>query len=119
MIRFWMEGGFWMFPVLLFGLVSLTAAVLQLALARRAALGGLVVGALALTLALGLLGSFAGWTNAFAAVAMVDPDQKGAILAVGFAEGLTPTILALVLSLIVTPLAGVALTVRANLAARR
>jgi hypothetical protein len=112
---FWAAGGLWMYVVLLLSLLGLGAGVAQLILARVVDLRGVVIGAAALPLCAGLLGTLAGWIRGFGAVAMVAPEDKGTLMAVALAEGLCPTILACGFGVLIALLAGVALTLRANL----
>jgi hypothetical protein len=117
MARWWMEGGVWMWVVLMLALVALpvAAGAGMLALVGRfrggaALTGGRVVAVLALGLALtpGCAG-VAGWLHGRSIVDSVlplaDPDQREILREVGYAEARRPLELA---GLTAVPLFGLA-----------
>ncbi|MDY0063027.1 MAG: hypothetical protein RBU45_24690 [Myxococcota bacterium] len=89
--EFFLQGGFAMYLVTLFGVGGLLLALVQLLVARRLNLGGSAVAMVALTLVAGGAGTCFGWTRVFAALAMADPEQKLLLAAAGFSEGLVPS----------------------------
>lgn len=105
---FWNEGGLWMFPVLLVGLVAVVSAAFSVAARNH----GLALAALLSSqLPLGLGAAGWAWNRRVVdqALAMVNPEDLATLMAAGYAEALRPLQLGGALWALSTPLALVAL----------
>lgn len=102
---FFSEGGFGMYPTLVFGFLLMASAVLSLRQPERRWLT-FVLGAL--TVASGVLGTSMGLINTMKYVAKTTPDERLAILAQGTAESLNNLVLAMILLVLALLVSGVA-----------
>ncbi len=112
------EAGISGLVVVAFAAFGLFLAVVQLALAKVVELGPVVIASVPITLLAGALGALRELSRAFSALAMVEPDLKLRLAAVGTAEALAPLVIALVAGLVQLFFVSVALTVRANVSRR-
>ncbi len=113
--RFYLEGGFFMHPIMLFGLAGLATPVMQVILARRVNLSGILVGGPTVTLLFGLMGTGMGLIKTLDAVVAADADMKTMLMVMGAAVSLNAVVLALFFVTLHALLGGIALTLRANL----
>jgi len=84
-----MEGGFWMYPILLLGLVAVALAALQLVLGNRVFQLAAVVVALAPAV-LGVLGWMHGRSSVDNVLGMVTPEDRPRLQAQGYKEAQRP-----------------------------
>lgn len=102
---FFEEGGFGMYPTLVFGFLLMASAVLSLRQAERRWLTSVLA---ALTVASGVLGTSMGLINTMKYVAKTTPEERLAILAQGTAESLNNLVLAMILVVLALLVSGVA-----------
>ncbi len=96
-VRFFKEGGWWMYLVLLAGLTAVVGGLVHAISARRATLG-LALAPLALVLVIGGIGTFADRAEVDSALALVSPKQKDKIRVEGYKEASRPIQLAVALA---------------------
>ncbi len=113
---FFEEGGFGMYPTLIFGFVLMASAVLSIRHPERKWLT-FVMGAL--TSASGVLGTSMGLINTMKAVAKTPADQQLVIFSVGTAESLNNLVLAMILLILSLLVAAVAAFLHAKTAAAK
>ena len=93
MREFFLEGGFWMYPIALLGLVGVVLGAVALAAkAKGLALASLVLAAIVMLLGVG--GMMWGRMKTDEALAMVSPEHAAAIREVGHKEANRPLQLA-------------------------
>lgn len=117
MLSAFANGGVYMYPVLLSGLVGLGICLVWLIKAARgrpSRLGAFAWAGIAGALALGLVGTTIGFQQTMGAVAAASPDQQGAIKAMGSTVSLYPLIFALGVAAVEIVLAALAGTLQAN-----
>ena len=89
MAEFFAEGGFWMYPIALLGLVGVVLGAVGLGTrSRSVALGGLTCAALVTVL--GVAGMMSGRTQVDQALATVSPEDAELIRTVGYKEASRP-----------------------------
>ncbi len=112
--HFFRDGGWGMYPTVIFGFLLVASGVLCLLRPeRRFAVVTLALGAA--TLGAGLLGTFTGFIATFRYLDRVALDQRFTIAALGCAESLNNVVLALIL-VVLASLLGTLAAVRAALA---
>lgn len=99
MASFFSEGGYGMIPVLLFGFLTIAAAVLYLLRPERR-FGGLALALGCTTAAAGTLGFAMGLMNVFRYIGDVPAEKHTLILSLGTAESLPNIVLAMFLLVI-------------------
>lgn len=111
--NFFRDGGWGMYPTIIFGLILVACGFLFLFRPERRFVP-VVVSAGVLTLAAGLLGTSVGIITTFRYLAQVAPGEQIQIAALGCAESLNNLVLALILTVLSALLTWIG-TVRANL----
>lgn len=112
---FFEEGGFGMYPTLIFGFMLMASAVLSIRHPERKWLTFVMA---ALTTAAGVLGTSMGLINTMKAAAKQAPDQQFIIFSVGTAESLNNMVLAMILVVLALLVSAVAAFLHAKSAAK-
>jgi hypothetical protein len=102
------EGGIFMYFVLLLGFGVLVMTIIQLILRNKTDMSPILWGLLAALVATGVLGTALGVGEAFRALSDAPPDHRSAMMAAGISMALNTATLALILSLPLSVLIGVA-----------
>jgi hypothetical protein len=108
MAQAFVEGGPFMFLVLLVAIAVLAMTIVQFATLRKTDWSPLLWGLLAALLLTGVLGSVLGLSQAFGALANVSPEQRNALLAMALSMALSTTSLAVGCALPLSIMIGVA-----------
>lgn len=112
MLELFIDGGGWMWPVLLLGFLALGLAVLQLALRRRLDLRVATLATAAATLYAGLVGTGTNLVATFGAAGRAGPDATGRLILAGLGLSFHPLSLALGLGAATLLVLGVGATLR-------
>lgn len=99
MFEFFANGGFGMYPVLIFGFLAVASAVLFLLRPERRGVGLLVALGIS-TACAGLLGFFTGVIGVFRYLRQVPAEEQLAVLIQGTSESLNNVVLALIMVLV-------------------
>jgi biopolymer transport protein ExbB/TolQ len=113
------EGGIWMYLVLLFSFLHAVPVLAQLIACKKADFSGYLWAGLLGILLMGFLGTVVGCVQMFEALAVAMPEQRGSLMAAGFAISLYPTIFAILMVIPGTFFSGIAASLARNLAPRR
>ncbi|MFH1434890.1 MAG: MotA/TolQ/ExbB proton channel family protein [Pseudomonadota bacterium] len=95
--RAFAEGGIWMYFILLSGLLGLAISALQFILVKKASLWPVIMGSVAGTIMLGVLGTVVGCIQGFGALAHAAPEQRAALMAQAASIALNTTAFAMLL----------------------
>jgi hypothetical protein len=109
------EGGFIMWLVLLAGLGTTAACVLQLAMLRRINLIPVINWGITGTFFLGALGMILGMIQAYESIGGASPEERAVLLSKGIAVSMNPLALALQLCVFLAVLAAATVTIKVNL----
>jgi hypothetical protein len=113
------EGGYFMYLVLAVSFLHAIPVLAQFIACKKADFSGYLWAGLAGILLAGWLGTMVGGIQAFEAIAVAHPDQKGPLMAMGAAIALYPTILAVAMVIPGVFFTGIAASLARNLAPRR
>jgi hypothetical protein len=114
-LKVFAEGGFFMWLVLLAGLGTTAACVLQLAMLRRINLIPVINWGITGTFFLGALGMTLGLIQAFEPIGGASPEERSVLLSKGIAVSMYPLTLALQLCVFLALLAAATVTLKVNL----
>ncbi len=117
--RMFQEGGYFMYLVLAVGLLHAIPVLAQFIACKRSDFSGYLWAGLAGILLAGWLGTMFGGLQAFGALEMAAPEQRGPLMAMAASIALYPTILAVALVIPGVFFTGIASSLARNLAPRR
>ena len=104
LISMWQEGGFAMYPVLLFGLGAVMTGVVS-AIAGNRVMFGVALALTLLTVLFAAAGTVSGRHNVEEAVVHANPEDRALMTQVGYAEAMRPIQLGGMLTMLAFPLA--------------